>query len=181
MKWGFCKKSGIGRGFVKKWTFPQRRVYCVQYQYFLCYILLIWGGVRTHPTHPPCLRAWRRSMVGSRHSVAFVRCLRWCLRTRRWQVRVVRWPGARRAATTAVSWVTRCGASRAARWNSAVAMRACCWETTARIPSPPPVGALNQDISVAPCTDSDSDQSKWNDTLYMYIVWAYIVFYFVDF
>ena len=24
----------------------------VQYQYFLFYILLIWG-VRTHPTHPP--------------------------------------------------------------------------------------------------------------------------------
>jgi len=43
MKWG---------GFVKKWTFPQRRVHYVQYQYFLFYILLIWE-VRAHPTHPP--------------------------------------------------------------------------------------------------------------------------------
>ena len=34
--------------FCKKWTFPQRRVHYVQYQYFLFYILLIWeGGVRT--------------------------------------------------------------------------------------------------------------------------------------
>ena len=31
--------------FVKKWTFPQRRVHYVQCQYFF-YILLIWG-VRT--------------------------------------------------------------------------------------------------------------------------------------
>jgi len=43
-----------------KWTFPQRRVHYVQYQYFLLYILLIWGsayapdapslptGLRTH-------------------------------------------------------------------------------------------------------------------------------------
>ena len=45
--------------FVKKWTFPQRRVHYVQYQYFLFYILLIWGGgcVRTQRT-PICLRAW---------------------------------------------------------------------------------------------------------------------------
>jgi len=42
MKWG-------GEGFLKKWTFPQRRVHYVQYQYFLFYILLILGGgsVRT--------------------------------------------------------------------------------------------------------------------------------------
>ena len=32
----------------KKWTFPKRRVHYVKYQYFLCYILLIWG-VRTPP------------------------------------------------------------------------------------------------------------------------------------
>ena len=31
----------------KKWTFPQRRVHYVQYQYFLFYILLIWGGAYT--------------------------------------------------------------------------------------------------------------------------------------
>jgi len=63
MKWGcfskkvenreecfFCKKSGklgvFGRkvengGFVEKWTFTQRRVHYIQYQYFLFYILLI--------------------------------------------------------------------------------------------------------------------------------------------
>jgi len=61
MNWGggaFCKKTtgkcGGGCFFVKKWTFPQRRVHYVQYQFFKFYILLIWGeGVRTHPTHPP--------------------------------------------------------------------------------------------------------------------------------
>ena len=39
----------MGVFFCKKWTFPQRRVDYVQYQYFLFYILLIWG-MRTHPT-----------------------------------------------------------------------------------------------------------------------------------
>jgi len=44
----FVKKSGKwGCFIVKKWTFPQRRVHYVQYQY-LFYILLIWG-VRMHP------------------------------------------------------------------------------------------------------------------------------------
>ena len=49
MKWGGCffvKK-------VEKWkmgTFPQRRVHYVQYQYFLFYILLIWGCRRTQRT-----------------------------------------------------------------------------------------------------------------------------------
>ena len=38
----FCKK---------KWTFPQRRVHCVQYQYFFLHFTYL--GVRTHPTHPP--------------------------------------------------------------------------------------------------------------------------------
>jgi len=51
-KWGGCKKSGKYGVFCIKWTFPQRRVHYVQYQYFSFYILLIWG-VRTHPTHPP--------------------------------------------------------------------------------------------------------------------------------
>ena len=37
MKWG-------GVFFCKKWTFPQRRVHYVQYQYFLSYILLIGGA-----------------------------------------------------------------------------------------------------------------------------------------
>jgi len=55
----FCKKSGKWGGvffFVKKWTFSQHRVHYVQYRYFLFYILLIWGCVRTQRT-PPCLRA----------------------------------------------------------------------------------------------------------------------------
>jgi len=38
--------------FVKKWTFPQRRVHYVQYQYFLFYILLIWGCVRPQRIPP---------------------------------------------------------------------------------------------------------------------------------
>ena len=46
------KKCGKREMFCKKWTFPQRRVHYVQYQYFLFYILLIWG-VRTHPMHDP--------------------------------------------------------------------------------------------------------------------------------
>jgi len=41
MKWGcFCKKVKNGGIFCKKWTFPQRRVHYVQYQYFLFYILI---------------------------------------------------------------------------------------------------------------------------------------------
>jgi len=43
-----------GGCFVKKWTFPQRRVHYVQYQYFfLFYILLIWGGGVYVPNAPP--------------------------------------------------------------------------------------------------------------------------------
>jgi len=47
-KWGcFCKKVENGWVFFcKKWTFPQRRVHYVQYQYFLFFILL------THPFPP---------------------------------------------------------------------------------------------------------------------------------
>jgi len=41
MKWFF---------FVKKWTFPQRRVHCVQYQYFT------YLGMHSHPL-PPGLAA----------------------------------------------------------------------------------------------------------------------------
>ena len=37
--------------FCKKWTFPQRRVHYVQYQYFLFYILLIGGAYA--PNAPP--------------------------------------------------------------------------------------------------------------------------------
>ena len=42
----------MGGVFCKKWTFPQRRVHYVQYQYFLFYILLIWGCIRTERTPP---------------------------------------------------------------------------------------------------------------------------------
>jgi len=45
-KWNvFCKKVENGGFSVKKWTFPQRRVHYVQYQYFLFYILLIWDVI----------------------------------------------------------------------------------------------------------------------------------------
>ena len=46
----------MGGVFEKKWTFSQRMVHYVHYQYFLFYILLIWGCVRIQRT--PCLRAW---------------------------------------------------------------------------------------------------------------------------
>ena len=42
-KWGVSKWKMGGVFFVKKWTFPQRRVHYEQYQYYLFYILLIWG------------------------------------------------------------------------------------------------------------------------------------------
>ena len=49
----FVKKGGKWGVFCKKWTFSQRRVHCVQYQYFLILHFTHWGGVRTQPTHPP--------------------------------------------------------------------------------------------------------------------------------
>ena len=54
MKWG-------GVFFVKKWTFPQRKVHFVQYQYFLFYILLIWEAYA--PNAPPC-PAYGPELVG---------------------------------------------------------------------------------------------------------------------
>jgi len=65
MKWGrvFGKKKLESGGvfLYKKRTFPQRRVHYVHYQYFLFYILLIWGGGcvgcrRTPPAHGPAIR-----------------------------------------------------------------------------------------------------------------------------
>ena len=49
----FCKKKSGKWGvlFVKKWTFLQRRVHYVQYQYFLFYLF---GGAYA-PNAPPCL------------------------------------------------------------------------------------------------------------------------------
>jgi len=48
MKWGdvFCKKADLS---------SIRRVHYVQYQYFLFYILLIWG-VRTQRTLRACIQ-----------------------------------------------------------------------------------------------------------------------------
>ena len=62
-KWGvFCKKVENGGCFVKsgkygvffckKWTFRQRRVHYVQYQYFFI-LHFTYLGLRTHPTHAP--------------------------------------------------------------------------------------------------------------------------------
>jgi len=50
---GVFRKKVENGFFVTKWTFPQRRVHCEQYQYFLFYILLIWGYVRTQRTPLP--------------------------------------------------------------------------------------------------------------------------------
>ena len=57
MKWGgvFCKnKSGKGGMFCKKWTFPQRRVYNVQYQYFY-FTFYLFGGEYAPNAPPPSL------------------------------------------------------------------------------------------------------------------------------
>jgi len=40
----FVKKVGKGGGVVKKWTFPQRRVHYVQYQYFFYFTFYLFGG-----------------------------------------------------------------------------------------------------------------------------------------
>ena len=50
---GGCKKVENGGCFVKKWTFPQRRVHYVQYQYFFYFTFYLFGGcVRTQRTPP---------------------------------------------------------------------------------------------------------------------------------
>jgi len=49
----FCKKVENGGCFVKKWTFSQRRVHYVQYQYFLFYILLILGSAYAPNAYEP--------------------------------------------------------------------------------------------------------------------------------
>ena len=58
MKWGdgsFVKnvENGGGCFSVKKWTFPQRRVHYVRYQYFLLYIFLIGRCIRPLPVGMP--------------------------------------------------------------------------------------------------------------------------------
>jgi len=59
---GGCKKVENGGCFVKKvdLSSTQGALRTVSV-FFLFYILLIWR-VRTHPTHPPCLRAWKQYM-----------------------------------------------------------------------------------------------------------------------
>jgi len=67
----FCKKVENGWVFFcKKWTFPQRRVHYVQYQYFLFFILLIWGGAY-EPNAPPCLRTCVRHTDRQRQTLLF--------------------------------------------------------------------------------------------------------------
>jgi len=45
---GFFVKKVKNGGFVKKWTFPQRRVHYVQYQYFfILHFTYLGGGVCT--------------------------------------------------------------------------------------------------------------------------------------
>jgi len=51
MKWG-CFVNKWKMGGCKKWTFYQRRVHYVQYQYFFI-LHFTYLGVCTHPTHPP--------------------------------------------------------------------------------------------------------------------------------
>jgi len=51
----FFVKNGKWGVFCKKWTFPQRRVHYVQYQYFILYFTYL-GGAYV-PNAPPCLRA----------------------------------------------------------------------------------------------------------------------------
>jgi len=50
----FCKKSGMGVCFVKKvdLSSTQGALCTVGYQYFLFYILLIWGGGAYAPNAP---------------------------------------------------------------------------------------------------------------------------------
>ena len=53
----FVKKvENRGVFFCKKWTFPQRRVHYVQYQYFYFTFYSFGGCISTQRT--PCLRAW---------------------------------------------------------------------------------------------------------------------------
>jgi len=59
-KSGICKKWKMGVFFVKKWTFPQRRVHYVQYQYFF-YFTFYFLGVRTPTGRPlPTGLGWGR-------------------------------------------------------------------------------------------------------------------------
>ena len=60
----FVKKvESEGVFLYKKRTFPQRRVHCVHYQYFLFYILLIWGGALGADAPPPLLTGLRYDTI----------------------------------------------------------------------------------------------------------------------
>ena len=55
----------MGVFFCKKWTFPQRRVHYIQYQYFfILHFTYFGGGVRTHRTHPLPTGLWHSSFRG---------------------------------------------------------------------------------------------------------------------
>jgi len=54
----FVKKSGKWEVFCKKWTFSQRRVHYLQYQYFLFLHFTYLGGAYAPKRTLPCLRAW---------------------------------------------------------------------------------------------------------------------------
>ena len=58
--------------FVKKWTFPKRRVHYVQYRYFLFYILLFFGGGGAYaPNAPPAYGPGFPSEHGRRFLLVF--------------------------------------------------------------------------------------------------------------
>jgi len=59
------KKSGKGGGvfFVKKWTFPQRRVHYVQYQYFYILHFTYFGVYAPNATGLKTIRARRATAM----------------------------------------------------------------------------------------------------------------------
>jgi len=61
------KWNGGGVFFYKKWTFPQRRVHYVQYQYFFVLHFTYLGGAYV-PNAPPCVRAWSTIQYDTRCS-----------------------------------------------------------------------------------------------------------------
>ena len=80
--WGcfFVKKWKMGvflwkvemEVFCKNWTFPQRRVHYVQYQYFFYFAFYLFGAAYA-PNAPPCLRAYDtgHARTSSRTAVQF--------------------------------------------------------------------------------------------------------------
>jgi len=127
------KKSGKWGCFVNKWTFPQRRVHYVQYQYFFYLTFYLFGGVRTQPKHPA---------YGPVHLVRLGNVLYWTMRLRfvilmtdKWRVKrciiiiiiiilYVCSDAVRRRQCVRVSW--KCLALTLASWLFALATLAAC-------------------------------------------------------